>query len=175
MARSRGYPAARDGVHRRDDDSRSWTTRARPFRPGSMGTPPRAHRFRSARSRRARAGDRAGDAAVRRPHRPRRPAFDDGRRRLPRARLRGGFPDRTLETMAARKTPTAGRTAAKKAPAKRATAKKTATRGRKAAAVEEEYPPAPAGSTSLVIVESPAKAKTIGKYLGRSYRVRATV
>ena len=28
---------------------------------------------------------------------------------------------------------------------------------------------------SLVIVESPAKAKTIGKYLGRGYRVRATV
>ena len=34
----------------------------------------------------------------------------------------------------------------------------------------------PAGKgTSLVIVESPAKAKTIGKYLGRGYRVQATV
>jgi DNA topoisomerase-1 len=33
----------------------------------------------------------------------------------------------------------------------------------------------PAGSTSLVIVESPAKARTIGKYLGRGYRVKATV
>ena len=32
-----------------------------------------------------------------------------------------------------------------------------------------------AGTTSLVIVESPAKAKTIGKYLGRGYRVKATV
>jgi DNA topoisomerase-1 len=31
------------------------------------------------------------------------------------------------------------------------------------------------GGTSLVIVESPAKAKTIGKYLGRGYRVKATV
>jgi len=31
------------------------------------------------------------------------------------------------------------------------------------------------GTTSLVIVESPAKAKTIGKYLGRGYRVRATI
>ena len=29
--------------------------------------------------------------------------------------------------------------------------------------------------THLVIVESPAKAKTIGKYLGRAYRVRASV
>jgi len=76
--------------------------------------------------------------------------------------------------MATRKT-TTGRAAAKKAPAKRAAAKKTSARTRRAAAVEEEYPPAPAGSTSLVIVESPAKAKTIGKYLGRAYRVRATV
>ncbi len=41
--------------------------------------------------------------------------------------------------------------------------------------MEEEYPDAPAGTTSLVIVESPAKAKTIGKYLGRGYRVKATV
>jgi DNA topoisomerase-1 len=33
-----------------------------------------------------------------------------------------------------------------------------------------------AGSgASLVIVESPAKAKTIGKYLGRAYRVKATI
>src|SRR5438477_6063139 len=31
------------------------------------------------------------------------------------------------------------------------------------------------GSPPLVIVESPAKAKTIGKYLGRAYRVRATI
>src|SRR5215212_4927262 len=40
---------------------------------------------------------------------------------------------------------------------------------------EDEGPAAPPGTTSLVIVESPAKAKTIGKYLGRAYRVRATV
>jgi DNA topoisomerase-1 len=31
------------------------------------------------------------------------------------------------------------------------------------------------GSASLVIVESPAKARTISKYLGRNYKVRATV
>jgi DNA topoisomerase-1 len=28
---------------------------------------------------------------------------------------------------------------------------------------------------NLVIVESPAKAKTIGKYLGRDYQVKASV
>ena len=77
--------------------------------------------------------------------------------------------------MAARKTTSAKRPAAKKTSAKRASASKTTARSRKAAPAEEEYPPAPAGSTSLVIVESPAKAKTIGKYLGRAYRVRATV
>ena len=76
--------------------------------------------------------------------------------------------------------------AAKKTTTKRAAAKKTAgsakkvpakagSRAKKAAVVEEEYPDEPAGTTSLVIVESPAKAKTIGKYLGRAYRVKATV
>src|SRR5712671_6659795 len=40
--------------------------------------------------------------------------------------------------------------------------------------VDDEGPSEP-GSTSLVIVESPAKAKTIGKYLGRAYKVRATI
>ena len=65
---------------------------------------------------------------------------------------------------------------------KRATARKakgsaatTKRRGRAAAAAPEEELPSEPGSTSLVIVESPAKAKTIGKYLGRGYRVRATV
>ncbi|MDP9202267.1 MAG: toprim domain-containing protein, partial [Gemmatimonadota bacterium] len=50
------------------------------------------------------------------------------------------------------------------------------TRARKNASkiVKDEGPSEP-GSTSLVIVESPAKAKTIGKYLGRAYRVRATI
>ena len=33
----------------------------------------------------------------------------------------------------------------------------------------------PSPGAALVIVESPAKAKTIGKYLGRGYRVKATV
>src|SRR5688572_21390868 len=53
--------------------------------------------------------------------------------------------------------------------------------GRKTTAVAKRPPvaddtPAVMGSgASLVIVESPAKAKTIGKYLGRAYRVKATV
>jgi DNA topoisomerase-1 len=49
-------------------------------------------------------------------------------------------------------------------------------RTKRAARVSE--PQEDAGSTAgaaLVIVESPAKAKTIGKYLGRGYRVKATV
>jgi DNA topoisomerase-1 len=61
----------------------------------------------------------------------------------------------------------------------RAVRKKTASRGRSAAADYEDGEvssgsPAREGGT-LVIVESPAKAKTIGKYLGRGYRVQATV
>ncbi|CAN5366849.1 type I DNA topoisomerase [soil metagenome] len=79
--------------------------------------------------------------------------------------------------MAAKKA-TVKKAAAKKATAVRKTAgKKTAKKAgaRKKAVVEEEYPDEPAGTTSLVIVESPAKAKTIGKYLGRAYRVKATV
>src|SRR3954466_12531485 len=72
--------------------------------------------------------------------------------------------------------------AAKKSPAKAAAKKKAVTKaaakrgGRKVASYipEDEEPSSPGGS-ALVIVESPAKAKTIGKYLGRGYRVRATV
>src|SRR5436190_23713891 len=75
-------------------------------------------------------------------------------------------------TSAAKKTAGAATKTAGRRPAKSA-AKKTA-RGR-AAPEEDEGPPPAAGTTSLVIVESPAKAKTIGKYLGRGYRVRATV
>ncbi|MFN7455877.1 MAG: type I DNA topoisomerase [Gemmatimonas sp.] len=80
----------------------------------------------------------------------------------------------------------ASASAAKKAPAKKAAARTAAAvpapatarkSARKVAAVEveEEVEPNTAGGTSLVIVESPAKAKTIGKYLGRGYTVRATV
>ena len=65
---------------------------------------------------------------------------------------------------------------AKKSTAKKTAAKKAAKpRARKSAQLVDEGPPPEPGTTSLVIVESPAKAKTIGKYLGRGYRVRATI
>ena len=80
---------------------------------------------------------------------------------------------KTAKRSAAGKSVPRSRSGSKRA---KAVAKATARRGRAAVAdVIEEGPPPPAGSTSLVIVESPAKAKTIGKYLGRGYRVRATV
>jgi DNA topoisomerase-1 len=91
--------------------------------------------------------------------------------------------------MAMKKTGTAKKTATRRtSPAAKATAKRGAAaavrggaaatvgkRGRKPAVTEYGDLDGPSGSTSLVIVESPAKAKTIGKYLGRGYRVRATV
>jgi DNA topoisomerase-1 len=74
------------------------------------------------------------------------------------------------------------KSAARKSPAKKAmkATGSTATRSRKAGRSaappeEEDEGPPPAGGTSLVIVESPAKARTIGKYLGRAYRVKATI
>jgi DNA topoisomerase I len=77
--------------------------------------------------------------------------------------------------MAAAKKKTGAKTATKRAAAKKtATATKRTKKAKQAAAEEEEFSAEP-GSTSLVIVESPAKAKTIGKYLGRNYRVRATI
>src|ERR1700682_5300965 len=69
------------------------------------------------------------------------------------------------------------KTAIRKTTTKRATktaAATSAAKTRKASAQDDGEPFEP-GSTSLVIVESPAKAKTIGKYLGRAYRVRATI
>jgi DNA topoisomerase I len=88
----------------------------------------------------------------------------------------------TRKTVAKRKAPAK---AAKKASAaakkkSKAVTKATARRGR-TLVVEEvmDYESngtggSPGGST-LVIVESPGKVKTIAKYLGRGYRVRATV
>src|SRR6266498_5496683 len=77
-------------------------------------------------------------------------------------------------TKTAKKKTVAKKRAAPTAAARpaRAAAAKTARRPKKEEPVEDA---APSGSTSLVVVESPAKAKTIGKYLGRGYRVRATI
>ena len=51
----------------------------------------------------------------------------------------------------------------------------TAPRAPKAAKVAKPRKPAAARGGALVVVESPAKAKTIKKYLGRLYDVRACV
>ncbi len=56
-----------------------------------------------------------------------------------------------------------------------ATRKTPAKRGKKTVVTEIDTGADSAGGSSLVIVESPAKAKTIGKYLGRGYKVKATV
>src|SRR5438874_6444564 len=66
------------------------------------------------------------------------------------------------------------RKTARKATKKKAAAKRPA-KSRKGVIAVDEGPPAEPGTSTLVIVESPAKAKTIGKYLGRGYRVKATV
>ncbi len=68
---------------------------------------------------------------------------------------------------------------AKKAASKTAAKKAASTKARSRARIDDSQPdddePAPAGGTTLVIVESPAKAKTIGKYLGKGFTVKATV
>src|ERR687889_2750700 len=76
--------------------------------------------------------------------------------------------------MATRKKTSARKAPAKKAATGRAPAGRAPVRKRVTETYEDDTPSEP-GSTSLVIVESPAKAKTIGKYLGRAYRVKATV
>src|SRR6266446_2869077 len=65
--------------------------------------------------------------------------------------------------------------AAKGVSAKNVALKPARARKRAAAKIVDGEGPSESGSTSLVIVESPAKAKTIGKYLGRAYKVRATI
>ncbi len=78
-------------------------------------------------------------------------------------------------------SPDADKPAAKKpTPRKAKTGAPRATRRTRAAKPEEPdageaAPPRGGKSTPLVIVESPAKARTIGRFLGRAYRVRASV
>ncbi|HMJ20154.1 MAG TPA: toprim domain-containing protein, partial [Gemmatimonadaceae bacterium] len=81
---------------------------------------------------------------------------------------------KTAKKTTASKTTTKRTRTAKVVSATGSASKPTRARKSTSRIVEDESPSEP-GSTSLVIVESPAKAKTIGKYLGRGYRVRATV
>ncbi len=76
---------------------------------------------------------------------------------------------------AAAKKPAAKKAAAKKAAAKKPAAKKTAAK--KPTKKAAKKPPAKRKSNgkSLLVVESPAKARTIGKYLGSKFMVRASV
>lgn len=80
------------------------------------------------------------------------------------------------------------KSAAKKAAVKKKATKSATTKAPKKAAAKKARAPRPepelphdedaarsAAGKSLVIVESPAKAKTIGKYLGSGYSVKATV
>lgn len=75
---------------------------------------------------------------------------------------------------AAAKKPAAKTAAAKKPAAKKATAKKPAAK-KTAAKKTTEKSAAVTGAENLVIVESPAKAKTIMKYLGKGYDVVASM
>ena len=70
--------------------------RAGPIRPRSVGTFAGTDRLRRAERGGARAHHRTGAAADRRPHRARRPALPDGRRRVRRAGRRRPTPDGTL-------------------------------------------------------------------------------
>lgn len=74
---------------------------------------------------------------------------------------------------------TTKKTAAKKATKKKATAKRAPAKARRRSAEPElphdEDAARAAAGKALVIVESPAKAKTIGKYLGSGFAVKATV
>lgn len=74
---------------------------------------------------------------------------------------------------------TTKKTAAKKATKKKAAAKRAPAKAKRSSAEPElphdEDAARAAAGKALVIVESPAKAKTIGKYLGSGYAVKATV
>ena len=57
----------------------------------------------------------------------------------------------------------------------KASSRSTTTKSSKASSVKTSRAPSTASRGRLVIVESPAKAKTIGKYLGSGYTVKASM
>jgi DNA topoisomerase I len=84
----------------------------------------------------------------------------------------------TVRRIAGRGASARASSAAKKKKASSARSKaKSATKSSRRRVAEEprESGNGTGGGGALVIVESPHKAKTIGKYLGRGYRVKATV
>ena len=87
---------------------------------------------------------------------------------------------RTTKKTSTKKTGAAKKRAAAKKKASKKAAKKTTSRSASGAAPPDSgtarrpFRPA-AGGKQLVIVESPAKAKTIGKYLGADFEVAASV
>lgn len=88
------------------------------------------------------------------------------------------LPKPVVTAVAAKPTPTRSKKAAPAPKTKSAAAKATAAKATTAKATAES--PTDAGSNTrrvhkLVVVESPAKAKTIGRYLGRGYTVKSSI
>jgi len=76
---------------------------------------------------------------------------------------------------APKRTPRAGATRKAKASGAKAEAAKAPKRAKAAKKAPDGAAPVKRGTRALVIVESPAKAKTIKKYLGPGYTVKASV
>jgi DNA topoisomerase-1 len=82
---------------------------------------------------------------------------------------------KTTRKTAAKKTTAKKKSAVKKAAAPKRAAKPAGAKGADGAGAEEQAPVKKGRPYALVVVESPAKAKTIKKYLGAGYVVKASV